>query len=61
MDLSKGVALDGYPSTKEQADHLEALAQRLGLRTIIIILDVPDDVLRLVTAKTEPASLAMLP
>ncbi len=46
MDLSKGVALDGYPATKEQADHLEALVKRLGLRTIIIQLDVPDDVVR---------------
>lgn len=45
MDLSRGVVLDGYPSTKDQADHLGALVKKLGLPSPIIIqLDVPDNV-----------------
>jgi adenylate kinase len=46
IDLSKGVALDGYPATKDQADHLEAWVKKAGLRTIIIQLDVPDRIAR---------------
>jgi hypothetical protein len=26
LDLTKGLALDGYPASKDQADHLAALA-----------------------------------
>lgn len=45
MDLTKGVALDGYPSTKDQADYLEALVKKLGLPSPVIFhLQVPDDV-----------------
>ena len=45
MDLKKGVALDGYPATKDQADHLGALLKKMGLpQPIIIHIDVPDDV-----------------
>jgi len=45
MDLSKGIVLDGYPATKDQADHLEALVKKLSLPSPIIIqLDVPDNV-----------------
>jgi adenylate kinase len=47
LDLTKGVVLDGYPSTKDQADHLAALAAKLKLPPPIIIqIDVPDDVVR---------------
>lgn len=45
MDLSRGVVLDGYPATKDQADHLTALLKRFGLPSPVIIqLDVPDNV-----------------
>ena len=45
MDLSKGVVLDGYPATKDQADHLAALVKKLNLPSPIVIqLDVPDNV-----------------
>jgi adenylate kinase len=47
MDLTKGVALDGYPSTKDQADHLAALVRNLGLPSPVIFhLEVPDEVVR---------------
>ncbi len=47
LDLSQGVALDGYPATKDQADHLASLAKRFSLRAPIVIqLDVPDSVVR---------------
>ena len=46
-DLTKGVALDGYPASKDQADHLAALAVKLNLPPPIVIqLDFPDDVAR---------------
>jgi len=45
IDISKGVVLDGYPATKDQADHLAALVQKLNLPAPIVIqLDVPDNV-----------------
>src|SRR6266496_4188382 len=31
MDAKKGFVLDGYPATKDQADHLEAMVKELGL------------------------------
>ena len=47
LDLTKGVALDGYPGSKDQADHLAALASRLNLPAPIVIqIDLPDDVVR---------------
>ncbi len=47
MDLSNGVALDGYPSTKDQADHLAALVRQNKLPSPIVIqIDVPDDIVR---------------
>jgi adenylate kinase len=47
LDLTKGVALDGYPASKEQADRLAALATKLKLPPPIIIqIDLPDDVAR---------------
>ena len=47
MDLANGVVLDGYPATKDQADHLAALASKPNLPPLIVIqLDTPDDVAR---------------
>jgi adenylate kinase len=47
LDLSKGVVLDGYPASKDQADHLAALVAKLNLPPPIVIqLDLPDDVIR---------------
>ncbi len=47
LDLTKGVALDGYPASKDQADHLAALAAKLNLPPPIVIqIDLPDDVAR---------------
>src|SRR5262249_36108020 len=43
MDVKKGFVLDGYPATKDQADHLEAMVKELGLPSPIIIqIDIPD-------------------
>jgi adenylate kinase len=45
MDAKQGFVLDGYPATKDQADHLESMVKELGLqRPIVILLDVPDKV-----------------
>jgi len=45
MDAKKGFVLDGYPATKDQADHLESMVKELGLpKPIVILLDVPDKV-----------------
>jgi adenylate kinase len=47
LDLTKGVVLDGYPATKDQANHLAALAAKLNLPPPIIIqIDLPDEVSR---------------
>jgi len=47
MDAKKGFVLDGYPATKDQADHLEAMVKELGLPSpTIILLDIPDSVAR---------------
>jgi adenylate kinase len=47
LDLTKGVVLDGYPASKDQADHLAALAAKLKLPPPIIIqIDLPDEVAR---------------
>jgi len=47
MDLKKGVVLDGYPATKDQADHLATLVRELGLPSPVVIqIDVPDEVVR---------------
>lgn len=44
---AKGIILDGYPATKFQADYLTALYREGRLpRTIVIQLDVPDEVVR---------------
>jgi len=47
LDLTKGVVLDGYPASKDQADHLAAFATKLNLPSPIVIqIDLPDDVAR---------------
>ena len=47
IDAKKGFVLDGYPATKDQADHLEAMVKELGLPSpVIIVLDIPDKVAR---------------
>jgi len=47
MDLTKGVVLDGYPASKDQADHLAALIPKLNLPAPIVFqIDLPDDVAR---------------
>jgi adenylate kinase len=47
MDLNRGVVLDGYPATKDQADHLASLVREHRLPTPIVIqLDVPDKEVR---------------
>jgi len=45
IDAKKGFVLDGYPATKDQADHLETMVKELGLPLpIVILLDIPDKV-----------------
>lgn len=45
--LKKGGVLDGYPATKDQADHLATLVRELGLPSPVVIqIDVPDEVVR---------------
>ena len=47
LDLTKGLVLDGYPASKDQADHFAALIPKLNLPAPIVFqLDVPDDVIR---------------
>jgi adenylate kinase len=47
LDLTKGVVLDGYPASKEQADHLADMVRTKALPAPIVIqLDVPDDIIR---------------
>lgn len=54
MDLSKGVVLDGYPATKDQADYLARLVTKVQLPgPVVIQLDVPDDVVRKRLAKRQ--------
>ena len=56
LDLTKGLALDGYPASKDQADHLAALAAKLNLPPPIVIqIDLPDDVARLRLTKRRRA------
>ncbi len=47
LDLTKGIVLDGYPASKDQADHLASLAAKLNLPAPIVIqIDLPDDIAR---------------
>ncbi len=46
-DLSKGLVLVGYPSSKAQGDYLVSLREKLSLpKALVIRLVVPDDVAR---------------
>ncbi len=46
-DASKGFVLDGYPSTRAEADYLGALVKELNLPAPVVIqLNVPDDIVR---------------
>jgi adenylate kinase len=45
LDLTKGVILEGYPASKDQADHFAALIAKLNLPPPIVIqIDIPDHV-----------------
>jgi adenylate kinase len=45
MDLTKGVVLEGYPASKDQADHLAALVVKWNLPAPIVIqIDLSDEV-----------------
>lgn len=47
LDLTKGVVLDGYPASREQADHLAQLVRINALPSPVVIqLDVSDDIVR---------------
>jgi adenylate kinase len=45
-DLSRGLALDGYPATLVQAEDLAKMVPDLGLKPIAFQLKVPDEVIR---------------
>ena len=45
LDLTKGVVLDGYPASKDQADHFAGLISALSLpHPMVIQIDVSDEV-----------------
>ncbi|MCW5979150.1 MAG: nucleoside monophosphate kinase [Bryobacteraceae bacterium] len=47
LDLSQGFALDGYPSTREQAEHLGALVKEKDLPSPVVIeIRIPDNMVR---------------
>lgn len=47
MNISRGLVLDGYPATKDQADYLERMLREMNLPSPVIIqIDVPDNVAR---------------
>jgi len=58
-DSAKGFVLDGYPSTRAEADYLGKLVNEAKLPSPIVIqLDVPDaEVRRRMQGKAEPAEL----
>ena len=57
-DISKGLLLDGYPSTKEHGDFLVRLVQEKGLgKPVVLQLDVPDDVVRTRLKGQNPAQI----
>lgn len=58
-DAAKGFVIDGYPSTRTEADYLGRLVKDAALRPPIIIqLDVPDaEVRRRLAGKPEAAGL----
>jgi adenylate kinase len=46
MDLSRGVALDGFPATRSQAEDLANMMGVLSLNPIVLQLEIPDDTVR---------------
>ena len=46
MDLSRGVALDGFPATRSQAEKLAAMIADFSLGPIVLQLEIPDDTVR---------------
>jgi adenylate kinase len=46
MDLSRGVALDGYPATRSQAEDLANMISVFSLDPIVLQLEIPDDTVR---------------
>jgi adenylate kinase len=52
VDLSHGLALDGYPATLVQAEDLAKMLPELGLKAIAFQLEVPDKVIRERAEKT---------
>jgi adenylate kinase family enzyme len=46
MDLSRGVALDGYPATHSQAEDLANMIGVFSLDPIVLQLEIPDDTVR---------------
>ena len=57
-DISKGLLLDGYPSTKDHGDFLVKVIQEKGLRKPVVLqLDVPDDVVRKRLQGQNPAQI----
>jgi len=56
MDLSHGVALDGYPATLAQSEELAKMVGELQMYPLVFQLKLPDDVIRARAKKTGQAS-----
>jgi adenylate kinase family enzyme len=56
MDLSHGVALDGYPATLAQSEELATMVRELHMYPLIFQLNLPDEVIRARAKKTGQAS-----
>jgi adenylate kinase family enzyme len=46
MDLGRGVALDGFPATRSQAEDLATMIADFRLSPIVLQLEIPDDTVR---------------
>jgi len=46
MNLSQGVALDGFPATRSQADDLAKMISDFKLNAIVLQLEIPDETVR---------------
>jgi adenylate kinase len=46
MDLGRGVALDGFPATRAQAEELATMVADFSLTPIVLQLEIPDDTVR---------------
>jgi len=46
MDLGRGVALDGFPATQQQAEELAKMIADLKLNAIVLQLEIPDEEVR---------------